>query len=597
MRYRDHFPETSARRDLNALRSLFPYLWQYRNRVLLAFGLLILAKLANVGVPLTLKQIIDALDVSQNPVVILPTALILAFGLLRLSASLFGELRDAIFAKVTQGAIRSIATQVFRHLHDLSLRFHLDRKTGGVSRDIERGTRGLGFLLNFMVFNILPTLVEIGLVIGILLFKYDAWFGIITFVSIAAYITYTLVVTEWRMKFRRTMNEMDSRANTRAIDSLLNYETVKYFGNEEYETRRYGEQMAQWEQAAIKNQTSLSALNFGQGAIIAIGMTLLVHLAAQRVTTGEMTLGDLVLVNAFLLQLYMPLNFLGFVYREIKHSLADLERMFGLLEKHAEIADRPGAPDLVLDGGEIRFEQVEFAYTPERQILFGVNFTVPAGRKVAVVGHSGAGKSTLSRLLFRFYDVTGGRILIDGQDIRDVTQRSLRAAIGIVPQDTVLFNDTIYYNIAYGNPEASHEAVLEAARMAHLDHFIESLPEGYETRVGERGLKLSGGEKQRIAIARALLKEPRIMVFDEATSSLDSRSEQAILQTLREAASHRTTLVIAHRLSTIVDADLILVMEQGRIVEQGTHQELLAKGGHYAHMWELQQRRHDEQTD
>ncbi len=597
MRYRDHFPETSARRDLNALRSLFPYLWQYRNRVLLAFGLLILAKLANVGVPLTLKQIIDALDVSQNPVVVLPTALILAFGLLRLSASLFGELRDAIFAKVTQGAIRSIATQVFRHLHDLSLRFHLDRKTGGVSRDIERGTRGLGFLLNFMVFNILPTLVEIGLVIGILLFKYDAWFGIITFVSIAAYITYTLVVTEWRMKFRRTMNEMDSRANTRAIDSLLNYETVKYFGNEEYETRRYGEQMAQWEQAAIKNQTSLSALNFGQGAIIAIGMTLLVHLAAQRVTTGEMTLGDLVLVNAFLLQLYMPLNFLGFVYREIKHSLADLERMFGLLEKHAEIADRPGAPDLVLDGGEIRFEQVEFAYTPERQILFGVDFTVPAGRKVAVVGHSGAGKSTLSRLLFRFYDVTGGRILVDGQDIRDVTQRSLRAAIGIVPQDTVLFNDTIYYNIAYGNPEASREAVLEAARMAHLDHFIESLPEGYETRVGERGLKLSGGEKQRIAIARALLKDPRIMVFDEATSSLDSRSEQAILQTLREAASHRTTLVIAHRLSTIVDADLILVMEQGRIVEQGTHRELLAKGGHYAHMWELQQRRHDEQTD
>ncbi len=597
MRYRDHFPETSARRDLNALRSLFPYLWQYRNRVLLAFGLLILAKLANVGVPLTLKQIIDALDVSQNPVVVLPTALILAYGLLRLSASLFGELRDAIFAKVTQGAIRSIATQVFRHLHDLSLRFHLDRKTGGVLRDIERGTRGLGFLLNFMVFNILPTLVEIGLVIGILLFKYDAWFGIITFVSIAAYITYTLVVTEWRMKFRRTMNEMDSRANTRAIDSLLNYETVKYFGNEEYETRRYGEQMARWEQAAIKNQTSLSALNFGQGAIIAIGMTLLVHLAAQRVTTGEMTLGDLVLVNAFLLQLYMPLNFLGFVYREIKHSLADLERMFGLLEKNAEITDRPGAPDLVLDGGEIRFEQVEFAYTPERQILFGVEFTVPAGRKVAVVGHSGAGKSTLSRLLFRFYDVTGGRILVDGQDIRDVTQRSLRAAIGIVPQDTVLFNDTIYYNIAYGNPEASREAVLEAARMAHLDHFIESLPEGYETRVGERGLKLSGGEKQRIAIARALLKDPRIMVFDEATSSLDSRSEQAILQTLREAASHRTTLVIAHRLSTIVDADLILVMEQGRIVEQGTHRELLARGGHYAHMWELQQRRHDEQTD
>ncbi len=595
MRYRDHFPETSARRDLNALRSLFPYLWRYRGRVILAFGLLILAKVANVSVPLVLKQIIDALDVSQNPMVVLPTALILAYGTLRLAASLFGELRDAVFAKVTQGAIRSIAVEVFRHLHELSLRFHLERKTGGVSRDIERGTRGLGFLLNFMVFNIIPTLVEIGLVIGILLLNYDAWFGIITFASIAAYITYTLVVTEWRMKFRRTMNEMDSRANTRAIDSLLNYETVKYFGNEAFETRRYGEQMAQWEQAAIKNQTSLSALNFGQGAIIATGMTLLIYLAAQRVTTGEMTLGDLVLVNAFLLQLYMPLNFLGFVYREIKHSLADLEKMFGLLEKHAEITDKPGAPDLVVEGGEIRFEKVDFGYTPERQILFGVDFTVPAGKKVAVVGHSGAGKSTLSRLLFRFYDVTGGRILIDGQDIREVTQHSLRAAIGIVPQDTVLFNDTIYYNIAYGNPEADREAVLEAARMAHLDHFIDSLPEGYETLVGERGLKLSGGEKQRIAIARALLKRPKIMVFDEATSSLDSKSEQAILQTLRETASHYTTLVIAHRLSTIVDADLILVMEHGRIVERGSHRELLARGGLYAHMWELQQHETEEE--
>ncbi len=595
MRYRDHFPETSARRDLNALRSLFPYLWRYRGRVILAFGLLILAKVANVSVPLVLKQIIDALDVSQNPMVVLPTALILAYGTLRLAASLFSELRDAVFAKVTQGAIRSIAVEVFRHLHELSLRFHLERKTGGVSRDIERGTRGLGFLLNFMVFNIIPTLVEIGLVIGILLLNYDAWFGIITFASIAAYITYTLVVTEWRMKFRRTMNEMDSRANTRAIDSLLNYETVKYFGNEAFETRRYGEQMAQWEQAAIKNQTSLSALNFGQGAIIATGMTLLIYLAAQRVTTGEMTLGDLVLVNAFLLQLYMPLNFLGFVYREIKHSLADLEKMFGLLEKHAEITDKPGAPDLVVEGGEIRFEKVDFGYTPERQILFGVDFTVPAGKKVAVVGHSGAGKSTLSRLLFRFYDVTGGRILIDGQDIREVTQHSLRAAIGIVPQDTVLFNDTIYYNIAYGNPEADREAVLEAARMAHLDHFIDSLPEGYETLVGERGLKLSGGEKQRIAIARALLKRPKIMVFDEATSSLDSKSEQAILQTLRETASRYTTLVIAHRLSTIVDADLILVMEHGRIVERGSHRELLARGGLYAHMWELQQHETEEE--
>ena len=589
MRHRDHFPETSARRDLKAIRYLFPYLWKYRGRVILAFGLLILAKVANVSVPLLLKQIVDALDASQNPVLVLPLSLILAYGLLRLASSLFGELRDAVFAKVTQGAIRNIALQVFRHLHDLSLRFHLERKTGGVSRDIERGTRGLGFLLNFMVFNIVPTLVEIGMVIGILLFNYDVWFGLITFASIAAYISYTLLVTEWRMKFRRTMNEMDSRANTRAIDSLLNYETVKFFNNEDYETRRYDEHMQQWEQAAIKNQTSLSALNFGQGAIIATGITLLSYLAADRVTTGEMTLGDLVLVNAFLLQLYMPLNFLGFVYREIKHSLADLERMFGLLEQNAEIDDRPGAPDLVVTRGEVRFERVDFGYTPQRQILFGVDFTVPAGKKVAVVGHSGAGKSTLSRLLFRFYDVTGGRILIDDQDIREVTQQSLRRAIGIVPQDTVLFNDTIYYNIAYGNPEAERSAVLEAARMAHLDHFIESLPEGYDTQVGERGLKLSGGEKQRIAIARALLKDPKIMVFDEATSSLDSRSEQAILQTLREAASACTTLVIAHRLSTIVDADKILVMEQGRIVERGTHRKLLATKGLYAHMWKLQQ--------
>ncbi len=597
MRHRDHFPETSARRDLKAIRSLFPYLWKYRGRVILAFGLLILAKVANVSVPLVLKQIVDALDASQNPVVILPLSLILAYGLLRLASSLFGELRDAVFAKVTQGAIRNIALQVFRHLHDLSLRFHLERKTGGVSRDIERGTRGLGFLLNFMVFNIVPTLVEIGMVIGILLFNYDVWFGLITFASIATYIIYTLTVTEWRMKFRRTMNEMDSRANTRAIDSLLNYETVKFFNNEEYETRRYDEHMKQWEQAAIKNQTSLSTLNFGQGAIIATGITLLIYLAAERVTTGEMTLGDLVLVNAFLLQLYMPLNFLGFVYREIKHSLADLERMFNLLEQNAEIDDKPGAPDLVVTRGEIRFEQVAFGYTPQRQILFGVDFTVPAGKKLAVVGHSGAGKSTLSRLLFRFYDVTGGRILIDDQDIREVTQRSLRAAIGIVPQDTVLFNDTIYYNIAYGNPEAERSAVLEAARMAHLDHFIESLPEGYDTQVGERGLKLSGGEKQRIAIARALLKDPKIMVFDEATSSLDSRSEQAILQTLREAASACTTLVIAHRLSTIVDADKILVMDQGRIVERGTHRELLAKQGIYAHMWTLQQQKQHEKDE
>ena len=593
MRHRDHFPDTSAGRDLKAIRSLFPYLWQYRGRVLLAFGLLILAKVANVSIPLLLKQIIDTLDASQNPVIILPLSLILAYGLLRLASFLFGELRDAVFAKVAQSAIRNIALKVFRHLHDLSLSFHLERKTGGVSRDIERGTRGLGFLLNFMVFNIIPTMVEIGMVIGILLFSYDVWFGLITFTSIAAYIAYTLLVTEWRMKFRRTMNEMDSRANTRAIDSLLNYETVKYFGNENYETRRYDEYMAQWEQAAIKNQTSLSALNFGQGVIIATGITLLIYLAAKQVTTGEMTLGDLVLVNAFLLQLYMPLNFLGFVYREIKHSLADLEKMFSLIEQQAEVDDKPGAPELVVTQSEIRFKQVEFGYNQNRQILFGVDFTVPAGKKVAVVGHSGAGKSTLSRLLFRFYDINGGRILIDNQDISEVTQSSLRKTIGMVPQDTVLFNDTIYYNIAYGNPDADHDEITRVAQMAHLDHFISSLPDGYDTQVGERGLKLSGGEKQRIAIARALLKKPDIMIFDEATSSLDSSSEQAILQTLREAASACTTLVIAHRLSTIIDADKILVMDQGRIIERGTHRELLAENGQYAHMWALQQQKQD----
>ncbi|HEX9179858.1 MAG TPA: ABC transporter ATP-binding protein/permease, partial [Burkholderiales bacterium] len=479
--------------------------------------------------------------------------------------------------------------RVFTHLHALSLRFHLERQTGGVSRDIERGTRGISFLLNFMLFNILPTLVEIGLVAAILLSKYPAVFSLATFITLAVYIAFTLVITEWRMIFRRTMNDMDSRANTRAIDSLLNYETVKYFGNEAWEGRRYDESMAKWEVAAVRNQTSLAALNAGQSAIIAVGVTILMVLAAGGVVKGAMTLGDLVLVNAYMIQLYMPLHFLGFVYREIKHSLADMEKMFGLLDQNLEVQDRPGARDLAPGAAQVRFESVDFSYEPRRQILCGVSFEIPAGRNVAVVGHSGSGKSTLARLLFRFYDVSGGRIAVNGQDIRDLTQRSLRAAIGIVPQDTVLFNDTIFYNIQYGRPDATREEVMEAAKSAHIHDFIEALPDRYETMVGERGLKLSGGEKQRVAIARALLKDPAILIFDEATSALDSRSEKAIQGELRRIAASRTTLTIAHRLSTIVDADQVLVLEQGRVVERGTHRELLAARGSYAHMWALQQ--------
>ncbi|MEW5943958.1 MAG: ABC transporter ATP-binding protein/permease [Pseudomonadota bacterium] len=584
-----HFGKPPANRnDWKTIRTLLPYLWEFKGRVILALVLLFAAKLANVTVPLVLKEIVDALD-KPKALLALPAILLVGYGVLRFASTLFGELRDAVFAKVTQRSIRRVALQVFRHLHALALRFHLDRQTGGMSRDIERGTRGIGFLLNFMLFNILPTLIEIGMVAVILLVKYDIWFSVITFVTLTAYIAFTLFVTEWRMVFRRTMNDMDSKANTRAIDSLLNYETVKYFSNEEYETRRYDESLQTWETAAIRNQTSLAALNAGQSGIIAIGVTLLMLLAGQGVVNGTMTLGDLVLVNAYMIQLYLPLHFLGFVYREIKHSLADMEKMFALLEQHAEIRDKPGAPELAAPHGAIRFEHVDFAYDPKRRILFDVSFDVPTGRTVAVVGASGAGKSTLSRLLFRFYDVTGGRILIDGQDLRDVTQTSLRAAIGIVPQDTVLFNDTIYYNIAYGRPGATREEVLQAARHAHIHEFIESLPDGYDTMVGERGLKLSGGEKQRVAIARAILKNPRILIFDEATSALDSKSEKAIQAELRHIARDRTTLVIAHRLSTVVDADQILVMEQGRIAERGSHQELLARNGIYARMWALQQ--------
>jgi ATP-binding cassette, subfamily B, heavy metal transporter len=585
----------SHRNDWKTIRSLLPYLWEFKGRVIFALMLLLLAKLANVSVPLILKEIIDALD-QPKALVVLPVSLLIAYGILRFCSTLFAELRDAVFAKVTQRAIRRVAIQIFRHLHTLSLRFHLTRQTGGVSRDIERGSRGISFLLNFMLFNILPTLLEIGLVMAILISRYDIWFFIITLITLLAYIALTLLVTEWRMIFRRTMNDMDSKANTRAIDSLLNYETVKYFGNEAWETRRYDEHLQQWEKAAVRNQTSLATLNIGQSAIIAIGVTLLMVLAADKVVTGEMSLGDLVLVNAFLLQLYLPLHFLGFVYREIKHSLADMEKMFNLLNEHREITDHSDAASLNVDHATITFEHVNFSYENNRQILFDVSFNIPAGNTVAVVGHSGSGKSTLARLLFRFYDVTDGRILINGHDLRDVTQESLRAIIGIVPQDTVLFNDSIYYNIAYGRPEATHDEILAAAKSAHIHAFIERLPDKYETQVGERGLKLSGGEKQRIAIARAILKTPKILIFDEATSALDSKTEQSIQKELKQIAINRTTLVIAHRLSTIIDADQILVMDNGHIIERGNHTQLLARNGIYAQMWELQQHEEDIQT-
>ena len=578
----------TPRGDLSVIRTLVPYLLEFKGRVLLALTLLILAKLANVAVPLLLKDIVDVMN-KPSAMLMVPVFLVVGYGLLRLFSTVFGELRDAVFAKVTQRAIRRVALQIFTHLHSLSLRFHLERQTGGMSRDIERGTRGISFLLTFLLFNILPTLLEIGLVAAILLVKYSVWFAVITFATLLLYIVFTLFITEWRMVFRRTMNDMDSKANTRAIDSLINYETVKYFGNEQYEAQRYDEHMSKWEASAVKNQTSLASLNAGQSTIIAIGVTALMLLAADEVVQGRMTLGDLVLVNVFMLQLYMPMHFLGFVYREIKNSLADMEKMFRLLDESREIQDAANAQPLRVSTGAVRFENVAFSYEPDRQILSDVSFDVPSGHIVAVVGSSGAGKSTLSRLLFRFYDVGSGRILIDGQDIRSVTQGSLRAAIGIVPQDTVLFNDSIYYNIAYGRPTASREEVLQAAQSAHIHTFIESLPQGYDTMVGERGLKLSGGEKQRVAIARAILKRPAILIFDEATSALDSKSERAIQDELRNVARDRTTLVIAHRLSTIVDAQQILVMDHGRIVERGTHRELLTEQGLYAQMWALQQ--------
>ena len=583
--------------DWRAIRSLLPYLWQFRTRVFLALALLLLGKLANVTIPLALKAAIDALDKSQHALVYLPVMMLVSYGVLRLASSLFSELRDVLFAKVIYQTVRKIAVQVFEHLQALSLRFHLQRQTGGISRDIERGTRGMTFLMNFMVFNILPTLVEIGLVTTILLYYYPPIYALITTGTILLYIAYTLWITEWRMKFRRKMNELDSKANNLAIDSLLNYETVKYFNNEAYESAQYNDQLTTWQQAAIKNQTSLSLLNTGQGIIIAIGLTLLMLLAGQGVVDGQLTMGDLVMINAYLLQLYLPLGFLGFVYREIRHALADMERMFSLLNQDQETPDLPNASKLVISQGEVRFQHVDFHYDADRQILKGIDFTIPAGHKVAIVGASGSGKSTLMRLLFRFYDPQSGQISIDGVDIRNVSQASLRQSIGVVPQDIVLFNESIYHNIAYGAPNSDREAVFDAAKRAHIHHFIEQLPAGYDTLVGERGLKLSGGEKQRVAIARTLLKNPKILILDEATSSLDSHAEQAINQELQNLAQNRTTLVIAHRLSTIIDADQIIVMDKGCIIERGTHAELLDLNTHYATMWALQQSKKLENTE
>ena len=578
------------RRDWANLRALLPYLWEYRGRVALALACLILAKLANIGVPLTLKRIVDSLDPQQQAAIMLPVSLLLAYGALKLGNALCSELRDVLFARVRYRAMRRLTVRTLAHLHELSLRFHLERKTGAISRDLERGARSLSTLLNYLAFSILPVVVEFLLAAALLLGRYPTVFTLIIFGSVAAYVAFTLAITNWRMEHRHLMNRLESQAGNEAIDSLINYETVKYFGNEAWELRRCDATLAAWENSAVLSQTSMSALNFGQGAIIAAGATLIMFVAAGQVAAGRMTLGDLVLVNALLLQLFIPLNFLGIVYRQIKYALADMDDLVRLFERPPEIRDAAGAVELVATRGELRFEGVNFGYQPDRQILFDVSFTVPPGRKLAVVGASGAGKSTLARLLFRFYDVADGRISIDGQDIRAATQHSLRAAIGIVPQDTVLFNDTLYYNLAYARPEASREEIAAAARMAQLHDFIAALPAGYETVVGERGLKLSGGEKQRVAIARAILKRPRILIFDEATSALDSQSEQAILQALRAVAAEHTTLVIAHRLSTIVDADQILVLDHGRVREQGTHRELLQQDGLYAQMWALQQR-------
>ncbi len=598
-----HLPAPAAagqpRSDWSTLQRLFPYLWAYKWRVIAALSFMVGAKVSNVGVPLLLKELVDGVGLRPSDPAALwlvPAALLLAYGALRFMTSLFTELRELVFAKATEGAARTISLQVFRHLHALSLRFHLERQTGGMTRDIERGTRAVHSLISYSLYSIVPTLIEFALVLTLLAVKFDLMFVWITLAALVSYITFTVTITEWRTRFRRRMNELDSTAHSRAVDSLLNYETVKYFNNEDFEARRYDENLEKYRRAAVKSQNSLSLLNAGQQLIIATGLVAMLWRATQGVIDGRMTLGDLVMINALMIQLYIPLGFLGVLYREIKQSLTDIDKMFTLLEREREIADAPGAPALVLPAGgqggapAVRFEHVSFAYDPARPILHDLSFEIPAGKTVAVVGSSGAGKSTLARLLYRFYDISGGRIEIAGQDIRSVTQASVRQAIGIVPQDTVLFNDTVEYNIAYGQPGASRAEVEEAARAAHIHAFIAGTPAGYDTMVGERGLKLSGGEKQRVAIARTLLKNPPILIFDEATSALDSANERAIQAELRSVAQGKTTLVIAHRLSTVVDAHEILVMEAGRIVERGTHAALLSHSGVYARMWALQQK-------